>query len=106
MGKVDYRDTAAQIFDQTARLADVGAQNLPDAAGSAFKIAAAIARAVAALLRALGIEDTHKAIEELVARQDAGKITDEVLAESDAEIQREITRMYTQDEIDALKSKK
>lgn len=93
----DGRDIAANIFDKTAGAAASIGAGLPDPAGLALKIAAGIAKAIAVLIRAVGIDDTAKAIEELVARKREGVITDDDLADDDDAIAGAVSDLYVGD---------
>ena len=98
MSDNDARETAATIFDRTAKLAGTLASGTPDPVGAALKIAAGIATAVAGIIRSLGIDGAKAAIDELVARRDEGVITDAHVARDDATIADTVSSMYGDDD--------
>lgn len=93
----DKREVAATIFDRTAKLAGALASRASGDVGLALGIAAGISKAVAVIIRALGIEDAGKAIDELVARKNEGVIGDDDVAADDAEIASEVSDMFADD---------
>jgi len=93
----DGRETAANIFDRTAKLAAGLAPTLPDPAGAAVLVASGIAAAIAGMIRSLGIDGAKEAIEYLVAHKNDGMITDAHVARDDATIANAVSEMYDDD---------
>lgn len=94
----DGRETAANIFDRTAKLAAGLASGTPGLGGLALAGAAGIAKTVAGIIRALGIDDAKKAIDELVARKNEGTITDADVAADDDSIVDAVSSLYDDDD--------
>ena len=90
----DARETAANIFDRTSKLAAGLAERSPGDAGLALGIAAGISKAIAAIIRAVGIEDAGKLVDELARDKNAGVITDAELAKDNAEIASVVSGLY------------
>lgn len=93
----DKREVAATIFDRTAKLAGTLATRASGDVGLALGIAAGISKSIAVIIRALGIEDAGKAIDELVTRKNEGVITDDEVAADDASIARGVSDMFAGD---------
>ena len=94
MSDSEASETAAAIFDRTAKLANGLAAGMPDPAGAALKIAGSISGVVAGIIRSLGIESAKAAIDGLVARRDEGAITDAHVARDDGEIAAAVSSLY------------
>ncbi len=90
----DARETAATIFDRTAKLASTLMIRASGDVGIALELAARISNTVAAIIRALGIEDAGKAIAELGAGKDEGVITDDDLVNDDASVEGAISDLF------------
>lgn len=96
--KNDGREIVANIFDRTAKAAASLGATLPGTAGTALKIGAGIASAIAGVIRSLGIAGAKEAIDDLVARRDEGVITDADVARDDAEIAKGVSDLYGDDD--------
>ena len=102
----DAKETAAAIFDRTAKLAGGLASTAPGAAGAALLVASGISAAVAGLIRALGIDGAKKAIDELTARRDEGRISPADVAADDAKISGAVSDLYGSEEKPKSKPKR
>jgi len=94
----DTRETAANIFDRTAKLAAGLARGVPDPASTALTVASEISAAVAGLIRAIGVDGAAEAINELAARRDEGTITPADVAADDDSIVDAVLSMYDGDD--------
>ena len=90
----DARETAANLFDRTAKLARTASKGTPDPAGAVLLVASGIAAAVAALIRNLGVDGAAEAISDLAARRDEGAITPADVIADDAGIVDAVSSMY------------
>lgn len=87
-------EVVASIFERTAKLAAGMAAGAPPEVALALGVGAGLANVVAVLIRSLGIDDTKKAIDELVAARNVGKIGDAELEADDASIAGAVADMY------------
>ncbi len=99
----DARETAASIFDRTAKLAASLSKGARGTAGTALAAAAGISAAVAGIIRALGVDGAAEAIGELAARRDEGMISKDDIAKDDDSIVDAVSSLYGDDvnEVDA-----
>jgi len=91
------KNTAANIFDRTSRLASGLAEGVHGNAASGFLLAAGISKLVATLIRTFGAEDAKALIEELAKRRNEGTISDDDVASDDASIAKSVQDLFDVD---------
>ena len=95
----DVRDFAAEVFDHAAGFGKARARRVVGSKALGFEVGAAIASAVAQLIRSLGADDAKKAINDLVARKNDGTIDDDDLRADDASIREAVADMFADDPV-------
>ena len=94
----DNRETAAAIFDRTAKLAGTLAGRSEGSAATALGVAAGISKAVATIVRAMGVKDAGVLIEGLARDKNDGKISNADLREDDKKVADAVDDMYDKKE--------
>lgn len=87
-------ETAAAIFDRTGKLAATLSEGSSGSASIALKIAAGISKALAAIVRAIGIDDAGALIEALAKEKADGYITPAEVVKDDAKIASAVADLY------------
>jgi len=95
----DIRDLAADVLEHAAGFGRSRARRSEGSQALGFEVGAAIASAIAELIRALGVDDAKKAIDELVARKNEGAIDDDDLRADDASIREAVADMFADDPV-------
>jgi len=90
----DGKETAANIFDRTGKLAATLAGRSEGGAALALGVAAGISKAVAAIIRAVGVEDAGVLIAALARDKGAGTITPADVARDDDSIVDAVSSLY------------
>lgn len=88
------REVIADLFDRTADLARARVGDFPTDVSAALTIGSGLAKVVATLVRAVGVADAKKAVEDLVAHRNDGVITDDNVIADNAKISDAVASMY------------